>query len=65
VDEAVLLSDRIVMKTNGPAAHIGEILEIELPRPRDRLALATHPRYIEYGARCWRSCTSARRRPAA
>jgi len=40
VDEAVLLSDRIVMMTNGPAATIGEILEVDLPRPRDRLALA-------------------------
>ena len=48
VDEAVLLSDRIVMMTNGPAARIGEVLEIDLPRPRDRLSLATHPHYIEY-----------------
>ena len=36
VDEAVLLSDRIVMMTNGPAATIGEILDVDLPRPRDR-----------------------------
>jgi nitrate/nitrite transport system ATP-binding protein len=48
VDEAVLLSDRIVMMTNGPAATIGGVLDVELQRPRDRLALATHPRYIEY-----------------
>ncbi|MDO8413965.1 MAG: ABC transporter ATP-binding protein, partial [Gallionellaceae bacterium] len=41
VDEAVLLSDRIVMMTNGPAATIGEILEVDLEKPRDRLALAT------------------------
>ncbi|HET7728397.1 MAG TPA: ABC transporter ATP-binding protein [Usitatibacter sp.] len=47
VDEAVLLSDRIVMMTNGPAACIGGILEVDLPRPRDRLALATDPRYIQ------------------
>jgi nitrate/nitrite transport system ATP-binding protein len=47
VDEAVLLSDRIVMMTNGPAAAIGGILEVELPRPRERLRLATHPRYID------------------
>lgn len=40
VDEAVLLSDRIVMMTNGPAATIGEILNVDLPRPRDRLELA-------------------------
>jgi nitrate/nitrite transport system ATP-binding protein len=45
VDEAVLLSDRIVMMTNGPAATIGEILEVDLPRPRDRLELAEDPRY--------------------
>jgi nitrate/nitrite transport system ATP-binding protein len=50
VDEAVLLSDRVVMMTNGPAASIGDILEIDLPRPRERLALATHPRYLELRA---------------
>jgi len=48
VDEAVLLSDRIVMMTNGPAATIGDILEINLPRPRDRLALATNPEFNHY-----------------
>jgi nitrate/nitrite transport system ATP-binding protein len=47
VDEAVLLSDRVVMMTNGPAAAIGEVLEVGLGRPRDRLALATDRRYIE------------------
>ncbi len=45
VDEAVLLSDRIVMMTNGPAATIGEILAVDLERPRDRLALAATPEY--------------------
>ncbi len=45
VDEAVLLSDRIVMMTNGPAATIGEILEVNLPRPRDRIALAENQQY--------------------
>ncbi|ATG72789.1 nitrate ABC transporter ATP-binding protein [Zobellella denitrificans] len=48
VDEAVLLSDRIVMMTNGPAATIGEVLTIDLPRPRDRIALADNPRYNHY-----------------
>jgi nitrate/nitrite transport system ATP-binding protein len=48
VDEAVLLSDRIVMMTNGPAATIGEMLTIDLPRPRDRIALAEDPRYHRY-----------------
>jgi nitrate/nitrite transport system ATP-binding protein len=46
VDEAVLLSDRIVMMTNGPNATIGEVLEVGLPRPRDRLALASDPRFL-------------------
>lgn len=45
VDEAVLLSDRIVMLTNGPAATIGEILKVDLPRPRDRVALANDATY--------------------
>lgn len=45
VDEAVLLSDRIVMMTNGPAATIGEILEVDLPKPRSRLELAADARY--------------------
>jgi nitrate/nitrite transport system ATP-binding protein len=45
VDEAVLLSDRIVMMTNGPAATVGEILDINLERPRERLALASDPEY--------------------
>ena len=45
VDEAVLLSDRIVMMTNGPSATIGEILDIDLPRPRNRLELADDPHY--------------------
>jgi nitrate/nitrite transport system ATP-binding protein len=48
VDEAVLLSDRIVMMTNGPAATIGEILPIELARPRHRVELAEDSRYVHY-----------------
>ena len=50
VDEAVLLSDRIVMMTNGPAATIGDILHIDLPRPRDRLALADNEAFNHYRA---------------
>jgi nitrate/nitrite transport system ATP-binding protein len=46
VDEAVLLSDRIVMMTNGPKAHIGEVLEVPLPRPRKRLEMAASPAYL-------------------
>ena len=48
VDEAVLLSDKIVMLTNGPAATIGEVLHIDLPRPRQRVALADNPQYQHY-----------------
>ena len=48
VDEAVLLSDRIVMMTNGPAATIGEILSVDLARPRDRIELAEDTRYVHY-----------------
>lgn len=48
VDEAVLLSDRIVMLTNGPSARIGEILDIDLPRPRNRIELADNPNYNHY-----------------
>lgn len=48
VDEAVLLSDRIVMMTNGPSASIGEILDIELQRPRNRVALSSDPLYNQY-----------------
>jgi nitrate/nitrite transport system ATP-binding protein len=47
VDEAVLLSDRIVMMTNGPSARIGEVLEVPLPRPRKRLELSTNAAYLK------------------
>ena len=50
VDEAVLLSDRIVMMTNGPSATIGEILDIKLDRPRNRVALADSAEYNHYRA---------------
>ncbi|MFN3745287.1 MAG: ABC transporter ATP-binding protein [Hyphomicrobiaceae bacterium] len=46
VDEAVLLSDRIVMMTNGPSATIGEILDVALPRPRKRLELSSDATYL-------------------
>lgn len=45
VDEAVLLSDRIVMMTNGPSATVGEILDVDLERPRDRLSLSKDAHY--------------------
>ncbi|QZZ18669.1 ABC transporter substrate-binding protein [Leptothermofonsia sichuanensis E412] len=45
VDEALLLSDRIVMLTNGPEAHIGQMLEVPIPRPRKRMEVVNHPSY--------------------
>ena len=45
IEEALLLSDRIVMMTRGPAAHIDEILEVPFPRPRNRETLDQHPAY--------------------
>jgi nitrate/nitrite transport system ATP-binding protein len=45
VDEAVLLSDRVVMMTNGPSATIGQVLDIDLPRPRNRIQLAEDKTY--------------------
>jgi len=50
VDEAVLLSDRIVMMTNGPAATIGEVLNVDLQRPRNRLELADNEKFNHYRA---------------
>ncbi|MBD2326022.1 nitrate ABC transporter ATP-binding protein [Alkalinema sp. FACHB-956] len=47
VDEAVLMSDRIVMLTNGPASKIGGILEVDIPRPRRRLEAVKHPSYYQ------------------
>ena len=48
VDEAVLLSDRIVMMTNGPAATIGEVLRVDLARPRNRVELVEDRSYVQY-----------------
>ena len=50
VDEAALLSDRIVMMTNGPAAGVGEVLRVDLPRPRRRLELVAEPEYLRVRA---------------
>jgi nitrate/nitrite transport system ATP-binding protein len=47
VDEAVLLSDRIVMMTNGPAARIGEVLDVPIERPRNRIGLASDRTYLK------------------
>ena len=48
VDEAILLADRVVMMTNGPQATIGKITQVDLPRPRTRKALLSHPDYYAY-----------------
>ena len=50
VVEAVLISDRIVMMTNGPAATIGQIVDVDLPWPRDRLDLVEKPEFAKYRA---------------
>lgn len=48
VDEALLLSDRVVMLTTGPEAHIGQILDVAIPRPRQRLEVVNHPSYYNF-----------------
>ena len=50
VDEAILLADRVVMMTNGPNALIGNIMKVDLPRPRSRAQLLKHPKYYDYRA---------------
>jgi nitrate/nitrite transport system ATP-binding protein len=65
VDEAVLLSDRVVMLTNGPAARIGDILAVDLPRPRNRLALASDPHYLRLRARVLEFLYDKQRKRAA
>ena len=64
VDEAVLLSDRIVMMTNGPAARIGEVLTVPLARPRRRLELAADAAYIKSRQRVIEFLYARHRAPA-
>jgi nitrate/nitrite transport system ATP-binding protein len=63
VDEAVLLSDRIVMMTNGPAATIGDILEVNLPRPRNRVELSDNADYNHYRHEVLKFLYERQRRP--
>jgi len=63
VDEAVLLSDRIVMMTNGPAATIGEVLNVKLPRPRTRVELADDADYNRQRAAVLKFLYQRQRRP--
>ena len=65
VDEAVLLSDRIVMMTNGPAATIGEVLTVDLPHPRDRMQLANDQQYHHLRAQVLAFLYEKQKRPAA
>lgn len=65
VDEAVLLSDRIVMMTNGPAATIGEILDVKLARPRDRMQLANDSEYHHYRTEVLRFLYQGQKHPSA
>ena len=48
VDEAIFLADRVIMMTSGPKAQIGDILNIEFERPRERKAILNHPDYYQY-----------------
>lgn len=64
VDEAVLLSDRIVMMTNGPAASIGEVLQVDLSRPRDRVVLADDPAFNHYRQQVLRFLYEKQKNPA-
>jgi ABC-type nitrate/sulfonate/bicarbonate transport system ATPase subunit len=61
IDEALLLSDKIVMLTNGSAVRVGEVLVNEFPRPRDRLALANNAKFPSTGSGCWSSCIKSRK----
>jgi bicarbonate transport system ATP-binding protein len=47
IDECLFLADRLVMMTNGPAAYLGEILDIPFPRPRDRAQIMEDPLYYD------------------
>ena len=64
VDEAVLLSDRIVMLTNGPNSTIGEIATVNLPRPRERLALVENTNYIHARQKVMEFLYARHRNPA-
>ena len=65
VVEAVLLSNRIVMLTNGPAATIGDILDVNLPRPRERLKLAKNPHYHQLRGKVLEFLYQRQMRPTA
>jgi len=66
VDEAVFMSDRVVMMTNGPGARVGEILDIDFPRPRDRERVMADANFYAYRERLLRfldECEHAKKQP--
>ena len=68
VDEAIYMSDRVCMMTNGPGARVGEVMEIDFPRPRNREAMMVDDRFFGYRERLLRfldDCEHAKRKPAA
>lgn len=68
VDEAIYMSDRVCMMTNGPGAHVGSLMEIGFPRPRDRETMMVDDRFFAYRERLLRfldECEHAKRKPAA
>ena len=62
VDEAILLSDRIALMTNGPGAELAEIIEVDIPRPRTRASLIDDPRYLRLRNRILQFLVSGSRR---
>ena len=60
IDEAILLSDRIVVMGNPPRPSVVEIIPVDLPRPRDRVSIIDHPRYREVQERLLRLLTADR-----
>lgn len=63
VDEAILLSDRIALMTNGPYARVAEIIDVDIPRPRTREQLIESEDYIRLRARILRFLVDHSRRP--
>jgi nitrate/nitrite transport system ATP-binding protein len=64
VDEAILLSDRIALMSNGPGAELAEIIEVDIPRPRTRASLIDDPRYLRLRNRILQFLVAGSKRPA-
>jgi nitrate ABC transporter ATP-binding subunit len=65
VDEALFLSDRVVMMTSGPEARVGEIMTVPFPRPRERAQVMAHPTYYELRERLIAFLEEEGKHPAA